>query len=317
MNDSRSAQEAPLAIADRVSRERLCQRLQHIIGERHHLTSPDHHRKVAGFIRDTLTEHGWPVTEQEVPGPHGTGANLIARRAGSENPERTWILGAHYDSVIGTPGADDNGIAVAGVLEVAEILAGASFRDSVELVAWDMEEAQNDEVGGLLGSTVMASEAYQQGRDIAGVLDFEMIGLCRNEPDTQNMPLGFGLLFPKMVRRVKARGMRGDFLTGVGNRASKTLLQAFGRAAEAVDLPFLPIPITGPARLVQHFYRSDHAPFWLRGYPAVMLTDTADFRNGHYHQPSDTIETIDFDFAARVTAAAALTLLDLAGGRLG
>ncbi len=296
-----------------VSQSRLREHLHTIIGERHHLTSPEHHAATADFIRRTLEGSGWEVRDQAVEGPHGIGANIIARRQGMQRPERLWLLGAHYDTVIGTPGADDNGIAVAGLLEAADKLSGFVFRDTVELCAWDMEESQSRSAGSLIGSTTMARDARRRGVDIAGVLDLEMIGLCQPEPDTQKMPRGFGLLFPKQIKRMKDRGMRGDFLVGVGNRPAEGLLEVFADCAARVDLPFLPLSVTGAARLVRDLYRSDHAPFWMRGYPAVMLTDTAYFRNGHYHQPTDTIDTIDFDFAARVTAASILTVARLAG----
>lgn len=305
------------AIAGRVSPARLRRHLERIIGERHHATAPRHHREVAEYIARVLDERGWPVTRQRVEGPHGVGDNLIARRGGTERRERSWILGAHYDSVIGTPGADDNGVAVAAVLEIAEILGDTRFRDTVDLAAWDMEEEQSAGAGALLGSTVMADEASRAGQDIAGVFDLEMIGLCRREPDSQNMPPGFGLLFPGVVRRMKRREMRGDFIAAVGDHRSGALLASLERAAGLIDLPFVPLPVKGPARLIDHFFRSDHAPFWRHGYPAVMITDTAEFRGGHYHRASDTIETIDFDFAADVTRATVIALCAMAGARPG
>jgi Zn-dependent M28 family amino/carboxypeptidase len=216
--------------------------------------------------------------------------------------------------VVGTPGADDNGIAVAGLLEAAALLREQDFRDSVELVAWDMEEWQTLRTGSRLGSKEMARQLREGRRTIAGVFALEMIGLCRRDPASQSFPPGFGLLYPETVREVEGREMRGDFIAAVGNRGASVMLRILERAARKASLPCVTVSVAGAARLIPHFYRSDHASFWAEGVPAVMLTDTAEFRSGHYHRPSDTVETIDFDFASRVVVAVVDALVELAGG---
>ena len=293
----------------------LRERLVPVLGERHHRTAPAHLARVADQLREGLAASGFRLEEQEVRGPFGVGANLIGRRPGTGRPDRVWIVGAHYDTVPGTPGADDNGVAVAGLLVLAGLLRSWTFRDTVELVFWDMEETQTVAAGALLGSRTMAREARRHRRAIQGVIDLEMIGLRRTEPGSQAFPTGFDRLFPDVVRSVERRGMRGDFIAGVGNPRSARVLDALGRAAAKIELPWVPIMVRGLAALIPHFYRSDHAPFWRRGYPAVMVTDTADFRNGHYHRPGDTLETLDLDFAGAVMTAVGGALVDLAGGR--
>lgn len=292
--------------------ERLRARLGRFIGERHLESSPSHHRATADYIAETLAAHGFELERQPVEGPFGTGYNIVGRRLGTRRPERTWMVGAHYDTVPGTPGADDNGSAVAGVLELAELLAEHRFEDTVELVAWDMEEVQTLRAGALLGSKRMARAAKRARRDIGGVIDLEMIGLCLTKPGTQSFPPGFERLFPETLKRVRARGMRGDFLAAIANGKSKALLTALEDAARQVGLPFERIEVVGFARLIPHFYRSDHAPFWKAGYPALMLTDTADFRSSYYHRPTDTMDTLDFDFIAKVVDTVAHALVRLA-----
>ena len=296
--------------------DRLRAHLDVVIGERHPVNSAAHHGAVARYIRDTFAVNKWAVSDQIFQEPHAVGTNVIGRRVGQERPERIWMVGAHYDTVIGTPGADDNGIAVAALLELATALADTDFRDTVQLVAWDMEERQGmGPLSSLRGSRHMAKQARAEGLDIAGVLDLEMIGLCNHAPGSQQFPLGFATLFPALARSMDERQHRGDFLAAIGRPNGAHLLAALERAAEAVGLPLMTLMVAGRARLIRHFYRSDHAPFWRAGYPALMLTDTADFRNGHYHRPGDTIETLDFDFAARVTRATLGALRDLAGAK--
>jgi Zn-dependent M28 family amino/carboxypeptidase len=310
---------APIADPSRppeivVSPERLQRLLATIAGERNLLTSPTHHAATADLIRERFLAAGLKLVEQAVPSSAGAGRNLIGRLPGAENPDRTWILGAHYDTVTGTPGADDNGIAVAGLLEAARLLSGRRFRDTIELVAWDLEEPQPWQPVITRGSRRMARQARAQKAQIEGVIVLEMIGCCRTEPGSQRFPPGFGLLFPKLRSWVAARDNRGDFLAVVGNHRSSRLFSSLQAAAETTNVPLGSILVSGAARLVPDFYRSDHAPFWSRGYPAVMLTDTANFRNQHYHQPTDTIETVDLEFAAKVMSTALLALVQLAGG---
>lgn len=296
-------------------KQRLADGLARILGERHLRTSPERHEETARWIAGSFAEHGWQVREQPVPGPWGTGRNVIARREGARDPRRTWILGAHYDTVQGSPGADDNGLAVSALVEAARLLADVPLYDTVEIVAWDMEELQGLPHGVLLGSRAMAEEARASRRWISGVLDLEMIGCKDSRPGTQRFPTGFRLLFPREVRWVDQREGRGDFIAVVSNDASSELAAAFARAAARVGLPQLTLPVTGLARFIPHFYRSDHAPFWKNDFPAVMITDTADFRSDRYHTARDTAEHVDIDFAALVLEAALGALLELAGGR--
>jgi Zn-dependent M28 family amino/carboxypeptidase len=298
-----------------VAPARLSERLGRIVGERNPRTSPGHHAAVADLVHQTFLAAGLEVSEQPVASPFGSGRNIIGRLAGCQHPERVWILGAHYDTVTGTPGADDNGVAVAGLLEAAELLAGYRCRDTIELVAWDLEEPQALHPVITRGSRTMAREIRAARQALQGVLVLEMIGCCRYEPGSQKFPPGFGLLFPGLKRWVAARQNRGDFLAVVGNPRSQPLVDAIGRAADRIGLPCAGIEVKGAARLIPDFYRSDHAPFWSRGYPAVMLTDTANFRSRHYHRRSDTADTLDLQFASRVMIAAIEALVMLAGGR--
>ncbi|MEK9135819.1 MAG: M28 family peptidase, partial [Bacteroidota bacterium] len=149
--------------------------LARIVGERHVLSSRQHHDRVGTYIVETMQAWGWEVEKQPVKGPHGWGTNIIARRQGNDPSKAPWIVGAHYDTVQGTQGADDNGIAVAGLLVLARLFAESNLTAPIWIVAWDFEEIQSTIAGGLLGSTVMARELKRQNAQIRGVLCLEMI----------------------------------------------------------------------------------------------------------------------------------------------
>ena len=217
------------------------------------------------------------------------------------------LIIAHYDTVADSPGADDNASGVALLLELARVLAGQRLRKSVEFVAVNLEENERDcepKGQGLRGSRALVQHAREQGWSIDGVVVLESVAYAR--PDAvQTAPAGLPIAVPEI----------GNFIAVIGNQASAQLVQAFLDVAERCQptLPKVPLVVPGNGELFPDTRRSDHAPFWDAGYPAIMLTDTTNFRNPHYHQPSDTLETLNLDFAAAVGQAAAEFLMHLAG----
>jgi len=201
------------------------------------------------------------------------------------------IVGAHYDSIPGSPGADDNASAVAALLELARwigprLRSGGPYRARLQLVAYDLEE------DGLIGSFVHSGVLERAGTLLHGMIALEMLGYTDSRPGSQGLPPPLAPLYPDV----------GNFIGVVGNDASRGLLQFVTEAMKGVPgLPveFLAVPGTG--FILGETRRSDHASFWDRGYPALMITDTSFFRNPHYHQASDTPETLDYLFLARVT----------------
>jgi Zn-dependent M28 family amino/carboxypeptidase len=211
------------------------------------------------------------------------------------------VLGAHFDTVAGSPGADDNASGVAGMLETARILADFQPEASVEFVGFALEEV------GLIGSNQYAEQASAAGVNIIGMISLEMIAYTCFTPGCQfvfnDIP---GCL------DIEPEGVNvGTFIAGLGNTASAPLL---ARLAEAVttNVPSLPLvtgQVAGVGTCFPDTRRSDHAPFWDEGYRALMLSDTANFRNPHYHTPNDTSDTLDFGFARLVTQAALATVV--------
>jgi Zn-dependent M28 family amino/carboxypeptidase len=202
------------------------------------------------------------------------------------------VLGAHYDSVPGTPGADDNGSAVAACLECARLLKDFAG-PSTMIVLFNREE------DGLLGSREFVTHlASRPEWNIDEAHVFEMVGYRTRAANSQRMPPGLpGVVAPKV----------GDFLGLLANRGSNAIAEQLLRLA-ATYVPeshVIALKIyLGLERHFEHLHRSDHAPFWQAGIPSVMWTDTAEFRNPHYHQATDTPETLDYDFLAQVTRLA-------------
>ncbi|MGC9504015.1 M28 family peptidase [Baaleninema sp.] len=246
-------------------------------------------RRARQYLLETLTEAGWSPKLQAFEG----GANLVATRPGSDPEAGTILVGAHYDTVAGSPGADDNASGVATVLELAQLLGEYPSRRRLTVVLFDREE------DGLLGSLNFVSP--DTTTDLRGAIVLEMTGYACYEVGCQTYPSGLRGDFPET----------GDFLGVVGNTAASEVVAAFEnlQGEDLPDIVTLTVPFNGVA--FPDLLRSDHAPFWLAGVGAVMVTDTANFRNPHYHRSSDTPETIDRPFLtgnaqAIVTAIAGL-----------
>lgn len=247
---------------------------------------------------------------------YGLGTNVIGTRLGSVEPDALVVVSAHYDSVPGCPGADDNGSGVAGVLEVARVLAQKAHARTLVVACWDEEER------GLVGSLAEAARMARSGREVVAHFDFEMIGYFSDEPGSQRFPAGFELLFAEQAAAVQADGGQGDFITNIGGDDARRALDALDKYGRAVALETVTLELNAGLRsspLLADLRRSDHAAFWSVGYPAIMITDSANFRNTAYHcyDGDDTIDRLDPVRAAKVvqaTVGAAAEALEEGGG---
>lgn len=238
------------------------------------------------FLRGALQATGLPVERQAYSAFGATVANLVVD-VGPPG-ESPLIVGAHYDTVPGTEGADDNGSAVCVLLALARRLARRPPPVPVRLVAFTLEEApafaSPDQ-----GSRVFVRGMERAGERTRGAIVLEMVGYTA--PDQA---------YPGPLR-LAGYPSRGDFIGIVGNRRSRRLLrdtaQGF-RRNPALPVETLTVPFDGT--ILPAVRLSDHASFWDARWPAVMVTDTAFFRNPYYHRPGDRIETLDFDFMARL-----------------
>ncbi len=239
------------------------------------------------------------------------GMNVIGTKTGSELPDEQVIIGAHYDGVRGCDAADDNGSGVAGLLESARVLASGTHKRTLVLACWDVEEL------GLIGSKTHAASVTPA--NVKAVYNYEMIGYTDEAPGSQQFPPGFDALFPDAGAALAQLGGRGTFIALIAGANMSGPMAALASAAQSIGLPTVPVVLSealiGVSALAD-LRRSDHAPFWARGIPAVQITDTANFRNPNYHCPAgnpDTIATLDMPFMRAVVAAtvvAAKTTLD-------
>lgn len=270
----------------------------------------DHHDAVRDLCAERLTSLGFTVERHD----YGTGVNVVGVRPGTDPAAPRVIVSAHYDHIAGCAGADDNGSGVVGALEVARVLSQARFTRTLVVACWDEEER------GLIGSRAYAQRAMAAGESIAAAFVFEMIGYRSTEPDSQRLPAGLNLVFPRQAAQVRENNNRGDFIALIADETARDHTTAMERAAMAVSLPTITLSLTRAqtgSPLYGDLQRSDHASFWAAGYPAIQITDTAEFRNARYHcrGGADTPDTLDGDFMGRVvqvTVGAAADALGLA-----
>jgi hypothetical protein len=242
----------------------------------------------ASYIRAEFEAAGYEINIQSFPSRGETLNNLEAVLPGHDAADEIIVVGAHYDSVAGSPGADDNASGVAALLELARLLAGTTLSRSVHFVAFANEEAPFF-YGDEMGSNLYAARAQAQGKRIEAMLSLETMGYFTDQPGSQRYPFPFSLFYPDT----------GNFIGFVGNLASRALVrQAIG--AFRASTPFPSDGVAAPSG-IEGIHWSDHWSFWEAGYPAIMVTDTAPFRYPHYHEATDTSEQLDYSGFARVT----------------
>lgn len=234
---------------------------------------------------------------------YGTGVDVIGRKPAADPAAEIVLLSAHYDSVEDCTGADDNASGVAGALVAAEALAGWSGPRELQVACWDEEES------GLVGSLTYADRLADEGRVVALSEVFEMIGYRSDAPDTQTVPDGFDLVFPDAVAAIEANGSRGDFILLAADEHAANAVAAFTARGAVDGLPVVPLSLTdaqATSPLFSTLQRSDHASFWYHGWPAVMINDTAEYRNAAYHcsDGEDSLGRLDLGFATEVVRGA-------------
>jgi Zn-dependent M28 family amino/carboxypeptidase len=268
-------------------KEQLQTHLQEIVRERDPFMATAGHFFVKEYIRQQFAQ--WGSVEIHTFRVRGKSCqNLILNLPGqavAKNGDLPPILiGAHYDAVPGTPGADDNATGVAVLLELARIFAAQPAKYSLRLVAFDMEEY------GLLGSAEYAALLRQQQQPLRLMMSLEMLGYCNSTPGSQNYPSPLEKFYPNT----------GDFIALIGNLRTIRDLISLSRSIRKVGVASQWLPVPNRGLIVRQTRLSDHAPFWDLGYPAIMVTDTAFMRNPHYHKSSDAIATLDLDFLTGV-----------------
>jgi len=273
---------------------RHVERLAGAIGERHVLR-PQALHAAERYIADSLRELGYEVRRQNYEAQGVDCANLEVAIEGSTHAGEIVLAGAHYDTVPGSPGADDNASGVAAVIELARLLRGTTPSRTTRLVAFVNEEPPFF-FWGEMGSKVYARAARARGDDIRVMLSLEMLGCYSDEKGSQGYP-------PLLKHFYPAQGNYIAFVSNLrSHRALRNIVDAFRSASD-----FPAEKLAAPA-LVPGIGWSDQLSFWREGYPAAMVTDTAFHRYRHYHQPTDTPEKLDYARMARVVEGLARTL---------
>ena len=244
--------------------------------------------RAKAYVHGAFEAAGLTVTEQTYEYDGRRVANLIADPPGAAIDATPYIIGAHYDSVIGTPGADDNASAVAVMLELARRTTAKPPGVPLRFVAFTLEEPPTH-TPRHQGSRVFVKRLTEAGGRVAGAIILEMVGLTTPK---QHYPL-----FLRWAGYPDA----GNFIGIVGNRASKPFGERVLRGMRknpALPVESLFVWLNG--WMIPDTRLSDHAPFWDNGFPALMITDTAFFRNPNYHGPNDTAGTLDYAFMAEL-----------------
>ncbi len=278
-----------------VSIESLQSYVKNIEGLRHGWENYEALDQRATFIEERFRAFGLTVENQIVPFQGRDYRNIIATSEGAENDKEWLLVGAHYDAAWGSPGADDNASGVAVMLEAAGILSKMKLRRTVQYVAFTLEEPQPQTVHFLIGSALFAREAKRLKRKYEAVYIIESVGYTDHAEGSQIVPFFVRIAVPR----------KGNFLGVIANRRSKDIMETFCASSnkwvpELIVVPYR-VPFSG--RIVPETRFSDHTSFWNRGYRALMLTDTAMFRNPHYHTRHDNQKTLDYDFMKDVTKA--------------
>jgi hypothetical protein len=388
-------------IITKVDTEKLYKHILKIQGIKHPIINPKQLNKTADYIKKELKKYGLKTGEQTftIEGFDATFRNIegiIGEK--KEGPEL--LVTSHYDTVAVTPGANDNGTGIAGMLETARVLAKEKINQKIRFVSFTLEELNparrkkmkekerelklvnkdgyyktwqtqkmvkqvwkmrmkglargktNKEVwegiyetlkddltekeieylkllkelygqdtrtdwmgkSAIIGSNEWLKNALKEKREIAGMINLETIGFCSKRKNSQWTPFGpLMYLLPRYKTRLWKK--RGDFIAIIADRNSRKLAKSFRKQCKlkGIELPFvqaqMPMNFEGIAKRARNLLRSDHGPFWREGIPALMITDTADFRYPYYHTRADTIDKLDFDFIRKVTQATVATIL--------
>ncbi len=289
----------PLGEAEKVLSGDLRRHVSAIGSREHNFMHYAELQAAARYIETTLSGSGYTPFAQRFPMEAGEVRNIEVEIKGGARASEIILVGAHYDSVLGAPGANDNGSGVAAVLELARLFKGESLARTLRFVAFVNEEPpffKSEE----MGSRHYARRSKERGENIVAMFSLETIGYYSDRPGSQRYPFPLGFFYPPT----------GNFIAFVSNLSSRPLLHeafaAFRRHAE-----FPSEAVAAPA-FIPGVDWSDQWSFWKEGYPALMVTDTAPYRYPYYHTAQDTPDKVDYERLARLVIALQKMLRELA-----
>lgn len=305
--------------------------LEFIYGIRHFDKNPDHLEKVRQFICQEFSREGLkpyrqefhlfynngsvrfkkPSSENEIPKNTRIieAANIIGRLEGIGNSEEMVVLGAHFDTVDSSMGADDNASGVSALIECLQVLSQYSFEKTILFVAFDQEES------GMLGSEYFVNKLGIDVKNVHTYINLDMIGYYDESKNSQIFPSELKTVFPQAYKKVKENDFRGNFILNTSNKNSQNLMNVFDSNAlkfsDSLNVVSILVPNDGKFAS-DEFRASDHVAFWDADIPSITLGDTGNFRNKNYHSLRDTLGSVNLNFLKFVTKAVISTLVDIA-----
>ena len=291
----------PLSDEERELAQRLRHHVTAIASEPHNIVHYDALEKSAAYIEAELKALGYKPASQvyDVDGKKVRNISVEIAPADASPTTPSLVIGAHYDSFGNAPGANDNGSGSAAVIELARLLKDMPLKDKrLRLVLFVNEEPPYDRTPDM-GSYRFASQLKDSGEKLIGMVSLETIGAFSDKPGTQKYPSPFDLVFPDVanfVALVALPGGRSFLHEFVGSFRSHAKIPTIGGTAPD---------------FIDGIGWSDHWAFYILGYPAIMITDTAPFRYREYHTAADTPDKVDYDKLAHITNGVAATVRDL------
>jgi hypothetical protein len=255
----------------------------------------------AAFVRASFRSAGFEPQDQTFRVGQVDYTNVFAVLPGSSRSHEVVVIGAHYDTVFDSPGADDNASGVAGMLAVMRSLRESKPERTIHFVAFVNEEPPFFRTHEM-GSYQYAKALHDKKTNVVAMLSVESIGFYRSTPGSQRYPAPLDRFFPPTA----------NFIAVVGDLRSRALAE---RCAAGFREARVPVEAAAMPSMIQEAAWSDHWSFWQFGYPGVMITDTALFRNPHYHTPEDLPGTLDYDQMTRVVGGLKVVVRSLASGR--
>ncbi|MCX6143348.1 MAG: M20/M25/M40 family metallo-hydrolase [Ignavibacteriales bacterium] len=265
-----------------------------------HGSNPTVLNGAASFIEQEFISLGYQVQSQWYESDGLQVRNIVVEKPGQHPADPSIVIGAHYDTVVGTPGADDNGTGIAGLIELSRLLKEHRNKRTIRFVAFPHEEPPYFFTH-RMGSRQYARNLKESGERVFAMLALEMIGYAGE---------GYRQLYPVPLMRILGRYPKdGNFIALVSNLKSTPLLSMVRKAMRqrgSVGVESLSAP-----GFIPPLFLSDHSSFWKYGFPALMITDTAFLRNPHYHSSTDTADTLNYEFLAKVVDTVAAAVLAL------
>ncbi|KIO74899.1 hypothetical protein TH53_23740 [Pedobacter lusitanus] len=268
-----------------------------------------HKEEVKDLLHNNFSSYNLKANRHDFTYNDDKGQNIIGERTGSQLQPKVYILCGHFDTTKKSPGADDNGSGVAGILEAARILSQYNYKNTIRFIGFDLEEM------GLIGSkNYVFNGGLGADEKVDGVINYDMIGFYSTKPKSQLIPKGYDIIFPAEVAAIAKNDYKGDFVVNTGNKNSKLLQDAFTSSASkyVTDLKVVPLVTAYNGEMTPDLMASDHFVFWRKDIKALHIGDGGETRNVFLDTPKDTIEKLNFTFISNIVKTTIATLAELA-----